>query len=141
MAEPGPARNDRRAGLSRRALSRRRVRRALYSLIAVGIVLAIGTVGFEGIARTGWVNALYFESMLATGQGPPFPLTTNSAKLFAVAMAFLSVGTVVTTLILNVGPVLGRIWREGLEAAEHELRWVEHKLEDEVGRAPPQPPA
>jgi len=98
----------------------------------LGIVLAIGTVGFHLVAQTNAVNSFYFESMLATGQGPPFPLTTDSAKLFASGMAFLSVGTVVSALIINLGPLLGRLWREGIELAEKEIRKVEGEVADEL---------
>ena len=112
-------------------LHRRRRRRALRSLAALVVVLAIGTIGFAWATGSGWVNAFYFESMLATGQGPPFPLTTAASKLFASAMAFLSVGTVVTALILNLGPMVGRLWREGTELAEREVRVFEREL---VGR-------
>ncbi len=105
----------------------------------MGTVLAIGTVGFYVATGSGWVNSFYFESMLATGQGPPFPLTTDGAELFAAAMAFLSVGTVITTLLLNLGPILGRIWREGFELVERELRRAERAIADEAPllRRPP----
>ena len=116
----------------RRRLSRRQVLRARYSLAAVLIVLLIGSVGFHFIAGLGPVDSLYFECMLATGQGPPLALTTDSAKLFASAMAFLSVGTVLTTLVLNLGPVVGQLWREGVEHAERELRKVEEEVVDEL---------
>ena len=95
------------------------------------MVLAIGTVGFHWVAGTGPVESFYFESMLATGQGPPLFLTSESAQLFASGMAFLSVGTVVTTLVLNIGPMLARYWREGVELAEREIRKLEGDLEAE----------
>jgi len=115
----------------RRSLSKRQVRRLIYSVWAVIIVLAIGAVGFHYVAGLDPVDSLYFECMLATGQGPPLALTTDSAKLFASAMAFLSVGTVLTTLVLNFGPLLGRLWKEGVEHAERELRRVEEEVVDE----------
>lgn len=116
---------------TREAIVRRRRRRIGFSLIAIGIVLAIGTVGFYALTGSGWINAFYFESMLATGQGPPFALNSSSAKLFASFMAFVSVGTVVTSLILNLGPIFGRFWREGIEDAERELRGIERGLAQE----------
>ena len=119
---PPPSRDAHRA-----ALVRRRRRRAIYSLLAIAFVLLLGTAGFQALTGSGWVNAFYFESMLATGQGPPSPLTTDTAKLFASAMAFLSVGTVVTTLFLNLGPWLLRLWREGIETAEREIERLEHR--------------
>jgi hypothetical protein len=127
------------AASRRTQLPRRRVRRAIYSLIAVVIVLTIGAVGFHFIAGLGPVDSLYFECMLATGQGPPLVLTSDAAKLFASLMAFLSIGTVLTTLVLNLGPVMGQLWREGIESAEHELRKVEREVVDEFkdrGRHP-----
>lgn len=112
----------------RRRLSHKQVRRAILSISAVVIVLILGTVGFYFIARLDWVNALYFECMLATGQGPPLLLTNDASKLFASGMAFLSVGTVVTTVVLNLGPIVGQLWREGVEHVERELRKVEEEV-------------
>jgi hypothetical protein len=130
---PGPSTSTGRpteeTGLRR--LSRQQVRRAEYSLVAVLVVLIIGAVGFHFLAGLDPVDSLYFECMLATGQGPPLVLTSDSAKLFASAMAFLSVGTVLTTLVLNLGPVAGQLWREGVEHAERELRKVEEEVADE----------
>jgi len=119
---------------NRQELRRRRNRRALLSIAALIVVLAIGTLGFHLVAGTNAVDSFYFESMLATGQGPPFPLSSASAKLFAAAMAFLSVGTVVSTLILNLGPILGRLWREGFEFAEREVRQLESEVEEGLRR-------
>jgi hypothetical protein len=130
---PGPStsRGKPADGIRLRRLSRRQVRRAEYSVVAVLVVLIIGSVGFHFLAGLDPVDSLYFECMLATGQGPPLVLTSDSAKLFASAMAFLSVGTVLTTLVLNLGPVVGQLWREGVEHAERELRKVEEEVVDE----------
>jgi ABC-type molybdate transport system permease subunit len=119
------------AGLHHRGLSPRRLRRVILSLVAVAIVLTLGTVGFYLVAGLGWVNSFYFECMLATGQGPPFLLTNDSAKLFASGMAFLSVGTVLTTLVVNFGPLIGQLWREGIERAERELKQAEGEVAEE----------
>lgn len=119
--------------LSRRLLYlQKRRRRILYSLLAIGLVLLIGTLGFFALTGSGWVDSFYFESMLATGQGPPFPLTSNSAKLFASLMAFVSVGTVISTLVLNLGPILAVWWREAVEHTERELREFAQDVETRV---------
>lgn len=115
----------------RRRLSKKQVRRAVLSFWAVVLVLTLGTVGFYLIAGLGWVNALYFECMLATGQGPPFLLTNDVSKLFASAMAFLSVGTVLTTVVVNLGPIVGQLWREGVERAEREFKQAEGEVAEE----------
>jgi hypothetical protein len=98
------------------------------ALGVVLIVLAIGSVGFHAIAGTGWVDSFYFESMLATGQGPPFPLTTDAAKLFASAMAFISVGSVVSAIFFTIGPLLHALGREAVEHLEAEAHEVEGEL-------------
>lgn len=110
----------------------RRRRRILMSLAAIGLVLLVGTLGFYELTGTGWINSFYFESMLATGQGPPFALTSSGAKLFASFMAFVSVVTVITTLVVNLGPIVGRLWREGIEDAERRLRQLERDLAEDL---------
>ncbi len=135
-AAPEPAPRPRRP-----RLPRTRARRAAYSLVAVGIVLAVGTVGFHDIAGLGYIDAFYFESMLATGQGPPLALTSDSAKLFAAVMAFVSVGSVLTSVVFTLGPLFSRIWHEAAARVEEDVRRFERELrEREPGRAA-SPPA
>ncbi|MGA2664390.1 MAG: hypothetical protein ABSF83_05555 [Nitrososphaerales archaeon] len=104
------------------------VRRVIYALSGIVVVMIIGTVGFHLIEGMNYVNAVYFESMLATGQGPPLQLNTDAGKLFASVMAFVSVGSVITSLVFTLGPILTMIWREGIERAEKGAR----KLEEDV---------
>lgn len=121
-------------GRHRPIFPRTRRRRVLYALTAVLTVMVIGTLGFHLVAGEGWVDAFYFESMLATGQGPPFPLPSDVAKVFASVMAFVSVGSVITSLVFTLGPVFAELWREGVERVEAEA----HKLEVELrGHDPP----
>jgi hypothetical protein len=109
-------------------LPRSRLRRGVYALIGIAVVLVIGTVGFHVVAGSNWVDSFYFESMLATGQGPPFALTSDTAKLFASLMAFVSVGSVVSAILLTLGPIIMQLWREGVEIVEEEAREVEHEV-------------
>jgi hypothetical protein len=104
-------------------------RRLAYALIGVATVLAAGTIGFHLIAGLDAVDSIYFESMLATGQGPPLPLPSDGAKVFASVMAFVSVGSVVSTLLFAVGPVVRQVWRNSLMYAEEEIRGLEHEFE------------
>jgi hypothetical protein len=113
-----------------RALPRTQIRRAVYSLILVVVILLIGTAGFHAIEGAGLIDAFYFESMLATGQGPPFPLQTDTGKIFASIMAFVSVGSVVTSFVFTLGPIAGRLWREGLERIEAGARELETDVVD-----------
>jgi hypothetical protein len=104
-------------------------RRLVYALTGIGVVLIAGSIGFHLIAGLDAVNSVYFESMLATGQGPPLPLTGDNAKIFASIMAFVSVGSVVSTLLFAVGPVVRQVWHNSLEWVEDEVR----ELEDRPG--------
>jgi len=38
---------------------------------------------------------------------------------------------VLTTVIINLGPILAQLWREGIQEAERDLRMVEHGVVDE----------
>jgi hypothetical protein len=90
--------------------------------------MVVGTVGFHQIEGMDWVNAVYFESMLATGQGPPIQLVTDSGKIFASVMAFVSVGSVITALIVTLIPLISQLWREGWERAERDVKALEKAL-------------
>jgi hypothetical protein len=114
---------------TRRRVSRLSQRRLLYALLGIGGVLAVGAIGFHVVAGLSAVDSIYFESMLATGQGPPLTLTSDSAKIFASIMAFVSVGSVVSTLLFAVGPVVRQLWHESLVFVEEEARTLEGKLE------------
>ena len=91
--------------------------------------MVVGAAGFHLVAGLSAVDSVYFESMLATGQGPPLTLTTDSAKLFASIMAFVSVGSVVSTLLFAVGPIVRQIWHDSFVFVEEEVRALEHEIE------------
>jgi hypothetical protein len=99
-----------------------------YSLTLIVLVLVVGVVGFHQVEGMRWVDAVYFESMLAAGQGPPITLTTDWGKIFASVMGFVSVGTVLVTLVVNLGPIMSQIWRESLEQLEADARRLEQDV-------------
>lgn len=105
------------------------IRRVIYAVSGILAVMVVGTIGFHLIEGMNYVNAVYFESMLATGQGPPLMLSTDAGKIFASIMAFISVGSVISTLVFTLGPVLNMMWREGLERTEKEANKFEKELE------------
>lgn len=111
------------------------LRRAIYALLGIVLVLILGTFGFHVIEGMNYVDSFYFESMLATGQGPPLPLATDAGKIFASIMGFVSVGSVVTTLVFTLGPIFSNLWREGLERVEEEARTLEKDLTHSDGKA------
>jgi hypothetical protein len=126
------------SGGRRIPLPKTRLRRVVYSVLTVFAAMLVGTVGFHYIEGMSYVNAVYFESMLATGQGPPLQLNTDTGKIFASIMAFVSVGSVLTTVVFTLGPMLTQIWREGLEHAEQDARTIEsevkRRVEEEVAK-------
>jgi hypothetical protein len=105
-----------------------RKRRVFYAFSGIIVVMVVGIVGFHQIEGMDWVNAVYFESMLATGQGPPLSLNTDAGKLFASVMAFVSVGSVITALVVTLIPLISQLWREGLERAERDVKALERDL-------------
>jgi Ion channel len=105
-----------------------RSRRAFYAISGIVAVLVGGTVGFHMVAGMDWVDAFYFESMLATGQGPPVQLATDWGKIFASIMAFVSVGSVITALVVTLAPIISQLWREGIETAERDAKALERGL-------------
>jgi hypothetical protein len=108
-----------------------RKRRLFYAVSGIALVMVVGIVGFHQIEGMDWVNALYFESMLATGQGPPLALTTDSGKIFASVMGFVSVGTVFTSLVVTLVPIISQLWRESLERVERDAKGLERDLSRE----------
>lgn len=108
--------------------SQSRKLRVFYALSGIVAVMVVGTVGFHQIERMDWVNAVYFESMLATGQGPPIQLTTDAGKVFASVMAFVSVGSVITALVVTLGPIISQVWREGWERVEKDAKELEREI-------------
>ncbi|HTW77113.1 MAG TPA: hypothetical protein VMG14_05040 [Thermoplasmata archaeon] len=110
---------------------RRRAALAVSAVIAAEIV---GAVGFHTIAGLNWVNSIYFESMLATGQGPPLTLANDASKIFASVMAFVSVGSSLSAVLFILGPMLGRAWRFLVEDVERKARAWEAEAATEVQR-------
>jgi hypothetical protein len=112
----------------RRRVPASRKRRVFYAVSGILVVLVIGTIGFHEIEGMRWVDAAYMESMLATGQGPPIPLTTDWGKVFASVMGFVSVGSVITGLVFTLVPIVSQLWREGLERVEADAKEIEKEL-------------
>jgi len=104
-------------------------RRALYSVILIVVVLAVGTLGMHLLEGWAYIDSFYFTSMLVTAEGPPNAPATDIGKIFASFMAFVGVGSVVTALVFILGPALATIWREGLGEVEKEIRAAERRIE------------
>ncbi len=97
-------------------------RRSAYALFAIFVVMLIGTVGVKELEGYDWVYSFFFMSMVATGQGPPTPnITGNTALIFVSVMAFISTGTVITSIGVIFGPFFGYLIHKGVRFSEREL--------------------
>ena len=79
---------------SRRALRRTLVRRLARNSLFVGglilVALGAGAAGYRVFAGLPWLDATLNAAMILTGMGPVSPVTTPTAKLFAIAYALFS---------------------------------------------------
>jgi len=106
-------------------------RRTLYSILVVLAVLAVGTEAMHILEGWSYVDSFYFISFIATAQGPPTVPTTDAGKIFASAMAFVSVGAVISALVFVFGPLLGTVVKVGFDFVEKE----EQRLRDELRKS------
>lgn len=100
--------------------SRSPVKRGVFSLFIVTVVMTLGTVGLHLIEGVSWLKSFYFMSMIATAQGPLYTPETTAGLIFTSIMAFVSVGTVVAALGFIFGPFFGVLWRIGVYKLEGE---------------------
>ena len=98
------------------------IRRGLYSLGLVASVMLIGTLGMHLFENMSFLDAFYFMSMIATAQGSAITPATTGGKIFAAAMAFVSVGAVVASLGFFFGPFFGKLWHVGVQKFEEEMK-------------------
>lgn len=96
------------------------------------VVVAIGTIGLHYIEGYSYLDAFYYTSMVATGQGPTSTPVTAAGKVFVSILAFVSVGTVVTSLVFVFGPVALALARTGAEKAEDDFGKLEKDAEREL---------
>ena len=103
--------------------------RGLYSLTLAAGVLSLGTFGFHWLEGFSFLDAFYFSSMIATGQGPApnvIPVTPGG-KVFTCLFAFVSVGSMIASLGFLFGPFMGKLWRFGMLTLEKDLEMLQHK--------------
>ncbi len=97
--------------------------RGLYCFALVASVLIAGTVALHVIEGFSYLDAFYFTSLIATGQGPAPTIepVTPAGKLFTCVLAFVSVSVMITSLGFLFGPFLGRLWHVGIVKMEEEI--------------------
>jgi hypothetical protein len=104
-------------------------KRALYAIVVLAIVMAVGTLGLMVIEGWGLVASFYFMALLATAEGPAATPATDIGKIFAAIMAFFSIGAAISAITFTFGPLFGSVLKEGVRYLEKEEERVKDKLE------------
>ena len=89
------------------ALSRITRRRLVFGVLLVGIIIAIGAVGFRLVEGFGWVDAVYaaVQTVTTVGYGDVTP-STPAGRLFAAVLMLAGVGLVLYALTVLAQAVL-----------------------------------
>lgn len=82
----------------------------------------MGTQGMHDLEGWSYIDSFYFMSLIATTQGPTATPHTDSGKLFASAMAFISVGTALSATAFIFGPFWGTLIKIGMDHVESKKR-------------------
>src|SRR5438477_5947505 len=95
--------------LSRAKFARRVFRHLLLALLAIGIALGIGVLGYHCIGDLSWIDSLLNASMILGGMGPVDQLQSNAAKLFASFYALFSGLAFIGIASLMIAPFAHRL--------------------------------
>jgi len=93
-------------------------KRGLIAIAAVIVVMIVGTVGTKLLTGWAWIDSFYFMSMVATAEGPPNAPPNFWSKVFIPVMAFVSIGTLISSVGILFGPFLGYAVHKGTLFAE-----------------------
>jgi hypothetical protein len=107
------------------------------TIIAIAILVIVMIVGIEGLVwleSWSFVDAFYFMSLIATSQGPTRSPSTDGGKIFASAMAFVSVGAAISSIAFIFGPLFGTVFKEGMDYLEKEERKVKERVSPKQDR-------
>jgi len=95
--------------LSRAKFARRVFRHLLLALLAIGVALGIGIIGYHCIGGLSWIDSVLNASMILGGMGPVDPLHSSAAKLFASFYALFSGLAFIGIASLMVAPFAHRL--------------------------------
>ena len=95
--------------LSRAKFARRVFRHLLLALLAIGVALGIGVIGYYCIGGLSWIDSVLNASMILGGMGPVDPLHSSTAKLFASFYALFSGLAFIGIASLMVAPFAHRL--------------------------------
>src|SRR5438105_3798676 len=95
--------------LSRAKFARRVFRHLLLALLAIGVALGLGVIGYYCIGGLSWIDSVLNASMILGGMGPVDPLHSSAAKLFASFYALFSGLAFIGIASLMVAPFAHRL--------------------------------
>ena len=91
--------------------------------------MTVGVIGTKLLTGWAWIDSFYFMSMVATAQGPPNAPPNFWSKIFVAIMAFVSIGTLITSIGVIFGPFLGYVFHKGMNFAQLEIEKEKMKKE------------
>lgn len=80
-----------------------------FAVLAVGVALGIGVLGYHVLGKMRWTDALLNASMILGGMGPVDALSTDAAKVFASMYALFSGLVFIALLGLLLAPFIHRL--------------------------------
>lgn len=95
--------------LSWRNYAWRQVRFALISALIVLFAISLGVAGYRTFEHRSMVDSIYAATMILTGMGPAFEMTSDAGKLFASAYAIFSAAVFLTAVSVMLSPALHRM--------------------------------
>ena len=94
---------------SRRIFLMRLATNGAFAGALVVVSLAVGMLGYHGLAGLAWIDAFQNAAMILSGMGPVDTLTTSGAKLFAGLYALYSGLALIAAAGLLLAPLLHRL--------------------------------
>jgi TRAP-type C4-dicarboxylate transport system permease small subunit len=95
--------------LGRREFAHRLARNFAIGLVLIVCALALGTIGYHGVAGLEWIDAFHNSAMILTGMGPIAPMTTTGAKIFASLYALFSGIAFLGMVTVLLAPIAHRV--------------------------------
>ena len=93
--------------------------------------MTVGTVGMKALTGWGWITSFYFMAMIGTAEGPPEVPPNAASSIFAAVMAFISIGTLITSVGVIFGPYLGYLFHKGMRFSQKEIERQESEEKSE----------
>lgn len=90
----------------------RLIRSFATGLIAIGISLGIGMIGYHTFEKFSWTDSFLNASMILSGMGPTNELHTQAGKIFAGSYALYSGLVFIIILGIILAPIIHRFFHQ-----------------------------